>query len=75
MHTFSMIFIAFPVNWRFYKEKQARISLVKIYTQDLKILYISINKYWKTIYPNQKLRVGSKKEFEQVKMEAQKKQQ
>ena len=65
-----MILKDLPLNWRFYKEQQDGILLVKFYTQDLKVLYICINKYWKTISPNQKLRVGSKKEFELVKMQA-----
>ena len=36
---------------------------------------ISINKWWKTRYPAYKIRIVSKKEFELVKMQAEKKEQ
>ncbi len=36
---------------------------------------ISINKLWKTRYPAYKIRIISKKQFEIVKMQAQKKEQ
>ena len=34
---------------------------------------ISINKWWKTRYPAYKIRIGSKEEFELIKMKAKKK--
>ena len=40
-----------------------------ICTQDLTGVAISINKWWKTRYPEFKMRVVSKKEFEQIKMQ------
>ena len=36
---------------------------------------ISINKWWKTRYPAYKIRIVSKKEFELVKIQAEKKEQ
>ena len=36
---------------------------------------ISINKWWKTRYPAYKIRIVSKKKFEQVKIQAEKKEQ
>jgi len=36
---------------------------------------ISINKWWKTRYPAYKIRIVSKKEFELIKMQANKKEQ
>ena len=36
---------------------------------------ISINKWWKSRYPGYKIRIVSKKEFELVKMQAEKKEQ
>ena len=36
---------------------------------------ISINKWWKTRYPAYKIRIVSKKEFELIKMQAEKKEQ
>jgi len=46
-----------------------------IFTQDLTGLAISINKWWKTRYPEFKMRVVSKKEFEHIKMQEQQQQQ
>ena len=59
-----------PTSWEFYKEVENKILWVNIYAQDLEGVAISINKWWKTRYPEYKLRVVSKKEFELVKMQA-----
>ena len=57
-------------SWEFYKEVETKILWVKICTQDLEGVAISINKWWKTRYPGYKIRIVSKKEFELVKMRA-----
>ena len=44
-------------------------------TQDLTGVAISINKWWKTRYPEFKMRIVSKKEFEHIKMQDQQQQQ
>ena len=62
-------------SWEFYKEVENKILWVNICAQDLEGVAISINKWWNTRYPEYKLRVVSKKEFELVKMEAKKKEQ
>ena len=54
---------------------KVNILWVNICTQDLEGVAISINKWWKTRYPAYKIRIVSKKEFEQVKMKAEKKKQ
>ena len=61
-----------PTSWEFYKEVETKILWVNICTQDLKGVAISINKWWKKRYPEYKIIVVSKKEFEQVKMQAEK---
>ena len=61
-------------NWEFYKEEQTKILWVHICAQDLKGVAISINKWWKTRYPAYKMRVVSKKEFEQIKISEQQQQ-
>jgi len=48
---------------------------VNICAQDLEGVSISINKWWKTRYPAYKIRIVSKKEFELIKMQAEKKEQ
>tara|TARA_Y100000739_G_C20488015_1_gene409118 strand:- start:298 stop:483 length:186 start_codon:yes stop_codon:yes gene_type:complete len=53
---------------KFYKEDQTKILYVHIYAQTLTRLDISINKWWKTRYPEYKIRVVSKNEFEKVKI-------
>ncbi len=65
--------MASPTSWEFYKEVETKILWVNICTQNLEGLAISINKWWKTRYPEYKIRIVSKKEFELVKMEAEKK--
>ena len=59
--------MASSTSWEFYKEEQTKILWVHICAQDLKGVAISINKWWKTRYPEYKMRVISKKEFEQIK--------
>ena len=58
-------------NWEFFKEEQHKIIWVHICTKDLTRISISINKWWKTRYPEYKMRLVSKKEFEQVKIQEQ----
>ena len=62
--------MASPSSWEFYKEDKTKILWVHICTQDLKRVSISLNKWWKTRYPEYKMRVVSKKEFEQIKKQA-----
>ena len=63
--------MASPSSWEFYKEEQTKILWVHICTQDLTGVAISINKWWKTRYPEFKMRIVSKKEFEHIKMQQQ----
>ena len=67
--------MASPTSWEFYKEIETKILWVNICTQNLEGLAISINKWWKTRYPEYKIRVVSKKEFECIKVQAKKKEQ
>ena len=60
--------MASSTSWEFYKEEQTKILWVHICAQDLKGVAISINNWWKTRYPEYKMRVVSKKEFEQIKI-------
>tara|TARA_A100001035_G_scaffold24086_1_gene16198 strand:- start:381 stop:527 length:147 start_codon:yes stop_codon:yes gene_type:complete len=48
---------------------------VNICAKDLEGVAISINKWWETRYPGCKIRIVSKKEFELIKMQADKKEQ
>jgi len=57
-----------PTNWEFFKQDEDKILWVHICTKDLTGIAISLNKWWKTRYPKYKMRVVSKKEFEQVKL-------
>ena len=59
-------------NWEFYKQDQSKIIWVHICTRDYKEVAISLNKWWKTRYPEYKMRVVSKKEFEQIKIQQRK---
>ena len=61
--------MASPTSWEFYKEDQTKILWVNICAEDLGGIAISINKWWKTRYPQYKIRIVSKKEFEKVKMQ------
>ena len=63
--------MASPSNWEFYNDEQNKIFWVYICTQDLTGVAISINKLWKTRYPEFKIRIFSKKEFEHIKMQQQ----
>ena len=67
--------MASPTSWEFYKEVETKILWVNICTKNLEGVAISINKLRKTRYPAYKIRIVSKKEFEQVKMKAKKKDQ
>ena len=59
--------MASPTSWEFYKEVETKILWVNICAQNLEEVSISINKWWKTRYPEYKIRVVSKKEFELIK--------
>ena len=67
--------MASHTSWEFYKEIKNKILWVNICTQDLGGVAISINKWWQKRYPEYKIRVVSKKEFELVKIKAEKKEQ
>ena len=67
--------MASPTSWEFYKEEKTKILWVHICTQNLTGVAISINKWWKTRYPDFKMRIVSKKEFENIKMQKQQQQQ
>ena len=67
--------MASPSSWEFYKEDQTKILWVHICAQDLTGVAISINKWLKTRYLGYKMRVVSKKAFEEVKMQEKQKQQ
>ena len=60
--------MASSTSWEFYKEEQTKILWVHICAQDFKGVNSSINKWWETRYPEYKMRVVSKKEFEQIKI-------
>ena len=62
-------------SWEFYKEDQTKILWVNICAEDLEGIAISINKWWKTRYPEYKIRIVSEKEFKLVKMQEQQKKQ
>ena len=74
-HASSPILMASTTSWEFYKEVKTKILWINICTQDYEGVTISINKWWKTRYPEYKIRVVSKKEFELIKMQAKKKEQ
>ena len=67
--------MASNTSWEFYKEDQTKILWVNICDDDTEGIAISINKWWKTRYPQYKIRIVSKKEFELVKMLEQQKEQ
>ena len=64
--------MASPTSWEFYKEVETKILWVNICNQNLEGVAISINKWCKKRYPEYKIRVVLKKEFELVKMQAEK---
>ena len=53
-------------NWEFYKQDNEKILWVHICSDDLTGIAISINKWWKTRYPDYKIRIVSKIEFEKL---------
>ena len=65
--------MASPTNWEFYKEVETKTLWINICTQNLEEVAISIRKWRKTRYPVYKIIKVSKKEFELVKMQAEKK--
>ena len=67
--------MASPTSWEFYKEVETKILRVNICNQNLEGAAISINEWWKKRYPTYKIRIVSKKEFELIKMQAEKKEQ
>ena len=67
--------MASATSWEFYKEVETKILWVKVCAQDFGGAAISINKWWKTRYPEYKIRVVSRKEFEIIKMQVKKKEQ
>ena len=64
-----------PTSWQFYKEVETKILWVNICAQDLEGVAISINKWRETRYTGYKIRIVSKKEYELVKMTAEKEEQ
>ena len=54
-------------NWEFVKHDQNRILWVHICTRDLNGIAISLNKWWKSRYPQYKMIIVSRKEFDQTK--------
>ena len=54
-------------NWEFVKQDQNRILWVHICTRDLNGIAISLNKWWKSRYPQYKMIIVSRKEFDQIK--------
>ena len=62
-------------SWEFYKEDNPKILWVHICTKDITGVAISINKWWKTRYPEYKIRIVSKKKFEQIKIQKQQQKQ
>ena len=68
--------MASPTSWEFFKEVETKILWVNICSQNLEGVASSINKWWKTRYPDFKMRIVSKKEFEHIKkMQEQQQQQ
>ena len=67
--------MASAASWEFYKEVETKILWVNICTLNSEGVAISINKWWKSRYPKYKIRIVSKKEFEIVKMQAEKNEQ
>ena len=67
--------MASATSWEFYEKVETKILWVNICTQNFEGVAISINKCLKKRYPAYKIRIVSKKEFELVKMQAEKKEQ
>ena len=64
--------MASATSWEFYKEVETKILWINICTQNLEGVAISINRWCKTRYPEYKIRVVSKKEFELIKIQTEK---
>ena len=58
-----------PTNWEFLKLDQEKILWVHICAEDFSGIAASIKNWWERRYPEYKMRVVSKNEFEQVKMQ------
>ena len=56
-----------PTNWEFYKQDKEKILWVHVCNDDLSGVAISINKWWKKRFPNYKIRIVSKNEFDNIK--------
>jgi len=67
--------MASPTSWDFYNEVDTNTLWINFCTHNLEVVAISINKWWETRYPAYKIRIVSKKKFEIVKMQAEKKEQ
>ena len=67
--------MASHTSWEFYKEVETKILWVNICTLNSEGVAITINKWWKSRYPQYKIRIVSKKEFEIVKLQAEKNEQ
>jgi len=57
-----------PINSQFHKQEKEKTLRVYICSNDSKVIAISINKWWKERYPNYKIRIVSKVEFEKLKL-------
>ena len=67
--------MASNTSWEFHKEDKEKILWIHICTKDFSGVIISINKWSKKRYPEYKIRVVSKNEFEKVKLIQQQKPQ
>ena len=56
-----------PTDWEFYKQDKEKILWVHVCNDDLSGVAISINKWWKKRFPNYKIRIVSKNEFDNIK--------
>ena len=55
-------------SWEFHKQEKEKTIWVHVCSEDLAGIAISINKWWKTRYPNYKIRIVNKIEFERAKI-------
>ena len=62
-------------NWEFYKNDLDKILWVQLCSKNLTGIAISLNKWWKKRYPDYKMRVVSKEQFEQIKIQEKQKKQ
>ena len=53
--------MASPTSWEFYKEFETKILWVNICNLNSEGVAITINKWWKSRYPQYKIRIVSKK--------------